>query len=479
MSRRPQGPCSRLGACFVVLGIVTACDRDDKEKPELTREEAARILAKMREEGALPSPSTSAAKRLPPKPSVRPPTPSPPAGAASEPKSEAASSAPTPSPAPPSSPSGPRAPHPSQRADTIAIPDPVVDDGPFIVDEPVPIAPAGPITATAGGVVMYNRAGQVVVARLGGLSHRAKRMKTPVTKTSKSAAPFPLGRGPAVVGDRAYWITQGRVVRRKLRGGALEVIAEDAQNGSRVAGPAPMRADDLAPIPPTIAYIVRAKKEGGPLGAKLWVEGGQTRELTPEGSSTHSVTLVHTKQGALALSVQARMSMTPVHARPIEFVKNKPVLHEDVVVWVGGGVQPMTEMAILPGTGNKLWGFIPHEESITRFGLARLDINAKPDMKTPTSWVFYPNGLDPAPADGGYLCGQPIVAYVEPQNSEPDAAQRLVLRQVGGPALAQVVAEATAFFDISYAEVPRGGLVAYVADWVTWAATVRCKSDEK
>jgi hypothetical protein len=262
--------------------------------------------------------------------------------------------------------------------------------------------------------------------------------------------------------------------------GPLQILEKDALDGTRVAIPLPAPSQTLAKIPPTVAYVVRPAQEGGPFTAKLWVDGADPLLLTAEGNAAHSVSLVHTSDGVLALSVQARMAMTPVHARRIRFAAGRPELGDEVVVWVGGGIQPLTEMAVLLHGRDGLFGFIPQERSISEFGVARLDIGINPTMDTKTTWMLYPNGIDPAPVSAGHLCGQPVLLYAAPQSAAPESTQELVVRALDTvPPRFQRIAEARSFYFTSIAEVGGGGLAAWVTDEGTWAATLRCKSSPK
>jgi hypothetical protein len=258
------------------------------------------------------------------------------------------------------------------------------------------------------------------------------------------------------------------------------VLARDAFNGTRVAVPIPVPGTTLSPIPKTVAYVVRPEKEDAPLIAKLWVEGQEAQILTAEGNSTHGVALVHTDDGVLALSVQARMAMTPIHARRVRFPGGRPLLGEDTVVWVGGGIQPLTEMTLLP-TETSLVGLIPHERSMSEFGIARLDIGLSPTMDTPASWILYPNGIDPAPVAASRLCGEPVFLYAQPETPAPDSPQELVVRALtdtsGSRSLR--VTSGKVFYFASISEVPGGALAAWVTDGVTAACTVRCQTRPK
>ncbi len=356
-------------------------------------------------------------------------------------------------------------------------------DAPWLADVPVDIAPPAQATATSRGVVMNTRDGEVLVARLGRLP-RGAATKTPVEPTPPGAGNFGLGYGPGVADDAAYFISHGSLVRRSLpaRGapGPLQVLARDAFDGTRVAVPIPVPGKALAPIPPTIAYVVRPEKEDGPLLAKLWVENEDAQVLTAAGNSTHSVALVHTEEGVLALSVQARMAMTPVHARRVRFPSRHPLLGDDTVVWVGGGIQSLTEMTVVP-TETGLVGLIPHERSMSEFGIARLDIGQNPTMDTPTTWKLYPNGIDPAPVAAARLCGEAVFFFTEPEMAAPGSPQELVVEALSDPegSRSLSVARGKAFYFLSIAEVPGGALLVWVTDAVTAACTVRCQTHPK
>jgi hypothetical protein len=348
----------------------------------------------------------------------------------------------------------------------------------FIADEAVTLGVRGPATATPLGVVLFTRDNDLVLAPLGKLSTGRTTAKSPIRPFP--AGSFHLSFGPSLFQGNAYWIAQGRLVRRKVGAreqGPLEVLTSDAHDGTRVAVPIAAPDTPEAKMPATVAYIVKPKQEGEPLLASLWVEGFPPEGLTAEGNSTHSVSLVRTDDGVLALSVQARMAMTPVHARRIRFVSGRPLVGDDLVVWVGGGIQPLTEMTILPGigNGNELWGFIPHERTMRDFGLARLALTRAPTMDTKVDWLLYPNGIDPAPVAATDVCGFPAIAYAAPSTRDPDAPQDLWVRKaadLAAPALN--VGRAKVIYFVSMVKLDGGALVVWVTDSATMAATVRC-----
>lgn len=439
----------RHPAFRTIVGVATiassiACRRTPT--PELTKEEAQKILAEMERRAAQHAPS---AKPAEPVQSADP---------------EGTFDAPTSS---------------GSVAPALA-----TADVPWLVDEAVELGRPAPPSATRFGVMLHTLDGGLVVVRLGPLSHAQRPVKAPLVPPS-AGGQFTFGRGSGLFQDNVYWISHGSLVRRHVsaRGeiGPLEILAKDAHDGTRVGVPIPTPGQQLSEVPATVAYIVKPEKEGAPLLAKLWIEGKPPEVITSEGNSAHSVSLVHTNDGLLVISVQARMAMTPVHVRRVRFAAKSPIFGEDLVAWVGGGVQPFTEMTVLPGGGKDLWGFLPHERSIKEFGLAELDLTTTPSMDTKTTWQLYPNGIEPAPVAAGIVCGEPVVLYAQPETSKPGSHQELVLRSIADESGARwaEVTSARAFFEVSITGVEGGGLLAWSTSRGTEATTVRCKSKAK
>lgn len=339
----------------------------------------------------------------------------------------------------------------------------------LIVDEIVDLGPAGPATATTRGVALVTRTDEVELLplqrslrQLGG-----KPVSSPIAPTSRAATDFvSLGRAPAALGDSIAWISRGKLLKRGLaRGSELQVLASDARDGTRVAAPVGGGERQQA-----LAYVARAP--GGDLIAKLWTSQGGIRVLSPAGSAANSVALVQRANDLVAVYLEGRTGMTPLHARRIRGAE----LDADAVVWVGGTAQPMTETAAAPSPTGDVWAFIPIERDASSFGLARVhitrDINAGADV----NWRMYPNGMDPAPAATGVVCEKPAILYTRPSEAAPRSPKELHLASLEATGLGAsiLVASARVFSDVSLAAVDGGALIVYVADRRTWARTLRC-----
>jgi hypothetical protein len=340
----------------------------------------------------------------------------------------------------------------------------------LVIDEPVDIAPSGPATPSELGVVMVDRQDKVVVARRGKAASGERSAPTAISALTRKREEFvPYARGPALAGDFAYWVRKGQLVRARIDGtGTTEVLASDARNGTRVSG---SKGGNGA----LIAYITTPNSQGA-LQAKLWVEGGKTLDLTPEGAGTSSVAWVAQKSGWMVLSLDGRSGMTPLHARRVTAEGTSIKLAPDVVVWVGASAQATTEV-FAAATDDDVWAFVPIEQDVTHFGLAQIPVGSEPRMDAPVTFASYPNGLNTAPASAASVCGKTSVVFAQPVDEKPNAQQELILATPGKDGLegGVVVAKARSFADASLASVPGGGLLVYNAEHRTWAVSLRCR----
>jgi hypothetical protein len=336
----------------------------------------------------------------------------------------------------------------------------------FVLDGLNDVGPAAPASAFSRGVVMVTRSDELELCRLSAPPSKSKKPAAgAVEPSARSSDSFwPVARGPAVSATHAYWVSKGRLVRRALAGGELEVLATDARDGTRVA---------VAGEPDALAYITQPKDKQDSQ-AKLRLPDGRALLLTPEGSAASSVSLARVGEDLIASFIDGRSGMTPVHAR--RFVRKAGALEPDVVVWVAGATQGMTELtSVGHDQGNFL--LMPVEKDASHFGLASLALGLEPKMDPPLRWRTYQNGLDRAPAAAASVCGAPTAIYVRPADARPGAHQELVISELtpAETATSEPLATARGFADVSLYPIPQGAILAYVADRRTWARLIRCK----
>lgn len=345
-----------------------------------------------------------------------------------------------------------------------------VTTGAWLVDDLEDIAPAAPSAASAQGVFLVNGANELFLAKVDALASTQRPGASAIGIVPDGKGPFALGRGPVFTSKYAYWVTSHYLLRRPTAApyGPLEIIAEDARVGTRAAA---ITVKGEA----AVAYIALPKIKNGPLRARFWLEKQAPKtavDLTDSGNSTLSVALIGGGDGAVALSLEARMGVTALHTRPIDVGSGK--LGPDEVSWIGGTAQPLTEVRAL-GKPTVAFTFLTMEQDSSHFGLAVLSQpNGSSEVKE--RWLTFPNGLDPAPVASTTACGKDLVLFARPSESAPKSPQELVLAELVGGMLAnqQVLSSARAYYDVSIAALARGALVSFVADQRTWARTLRC-----
>lgn len=341
-----------------------------------------------------------------------------------------------------------------------------VQNSRYLLDGLNDIGPAAPAAAFAQGVVMITRADELLMSKLLLPPSKSKKPAPGALEpTTHGAQEFwSVARGPAVSATHAYWVSKGRVVRRALAGGELEVVTTDARDGTRVA---------VVSSPDVIAYITQPLGKQDSL-ARLRLPDGKKLDLTPEGAAASSVSLTRVGEDVIASYIDGRSGMTPVHARKLH--AKTATLDPDVVVWVSGATQGMTEIMSV-GTDNGSWLMLPVERDASHFGLATLALEKDPKMDPPLRWRTYENGLDRSPTAAVTLCGAPTAIYVRPAEARPTANQELVLSTLtlDETASSEPLATARGFADVSLYAVREGAMLAYVADRRTWARLIRCK----
>ncbi len=343
---------------------------------------------------------------------------------------------------------------------------------PFILDDLVDVAPAGPAAAATEGVVLITKSNEVRLAPLGSSTASTRAVTTPITPMDGDPKEFVArARGPAVLRHAAYWVAGSRLVRQAIAGGPLEVLASDARAYTQVASPGEFDSQ----MPAMVAYIAMHPSDPQSLIAKLWVQGQAGQTLSPEGTTANCVTLVQRQNDWLALFLEARTGMSPLHARPIALSGSGAKLGADFIAWVAGSAQPMTPVRAISDAHNT-WAFSPIERDIARFGLARIHVTDADKPNQEVSWRDYPNGMDPALTATAIVCGKPTVLYSRPSSPAPHAPQELHVATVSPEGLgpSTLIGSSRGYSDISLVALDAGALVVFVADHRTWARRMRC-----
>ena len=225
-----------------------------------------------------------------------------------------------------------------------------------------------------------------------------------------------------LAGKSAYCLGRAGAVR-KITGPVEREVAK-ARPYTRLA------AAPLGDGHSVVAYLVeKTTSEGLMLQAYAVLDEGEPIRLSDEGSGATQIALVPMGDKAVALYLDARTAMTPVHAREISLGKGgKLALGTDVVLAVAG---PAERGVSLVGGRMKdaTFALVPIPQDVTTFGMTVLSVSSPPkdDIKPKVS--LYANGLDPAPlaATHSETLDRVYVARVVPESAARAAPRSLEL----------------------------------------------------
>ena len=339
----------------------------------------------------------------------------------------------------------------------------------LIIDQGQQIGPAGQMAATDQGVVMITRDDEILQAR-GVFPKAPGPEKARFTRVAGSVNDFyAVARGPLLLRKRAYWIKDGKLVRRALdNSSGLEILANDARNGTRVV------AEDVPDAPAHAFYVSNPVGDEAPR-AKLWTEGVGSVSVSPEGAGASSIAVAKVDRDLFVVAIDARSAMTPVHGRSVRFKAGKPELDADVVMWVGSSSQTSSEV-FASATPFGVRAFLPIERDTSHFGLVMLDLGRAPKLDPKATFRAYPNGIDVAPVASAAFCNSAFVAYVRPETASPGSREVLEIAEIRDSGLgpAEFIDSARGFANLSLAAATNSAVLAYVADFRTFATTLRC-----
>ncbi len=193
--------------------------------------------------------------------------------------------------------------------------------------------------------------------------------------------------------------------------------------------------------------------------------------LSEDGAGATFVTLASRGEEVVAMYIDARRVLTPVHAR-ILTGSGKLGLGADAVVFVGSGTDGRISGAIARGSHGHELALLPVDKDDHAFGLAAIRIEEQPRDDAATTWSLYPAALD-RPSVAATQGVWPIrVLRVRPVGTEPRGKAMLELGEVDAAGVFKglcPVAEGTSFADLAMLVDRAGALwIAYTDGDGTW-----------
>lgn len=230
-----------------------------------------------------------------------------------------------------------------------------------------------------------------------------------------------------VAGKFVYCQGHGGSITRTVLGTNETKTVVSKSRAARIAA-APLGANAEHSV---VAFLdTKQTSEGAmiQLFVTLDEESSPTR-LSEDGAGATTMRLVPRGDSAIAVYLDTRTAMVPVHVRPIRLggrERKDLALGDDVVAFVGGAPERGIDLA-LGGVANELFVLLPMPRETTDFGMAAIPVPDPPKDDVAATWSLYPNGLDPAPV-GASLDGW--VARVRPREKMPGAKKVLELGRI-------------------------------------------------
>jgi hypothetical protein len=232
-----------------------------------------------------------------------------------------------------------------------------------------------------------------------------------------------------------------------------------------------------------LAYLAeRTTSEGLVREAWAVLDEGPPVRLSEEGSGATFVELARRGEASpaspragasaggfplLAMTIDARVAMTPAHARPLGIEGGKLVLGADAVVFVGGSAEPHNAGALATAKDGSAFELIAVADGASAFGMAAIRVDTPPHEDEPVVWSLYPNGLDPAPIAATHGAATMNVARVRPRTAEPKSTRVLELGELSreGTFAARCIIDEAAFIkDVEIEQDRQGALWVFYRD---------------
>lgn len=237
---------------------------------------------------------------------------------------------------------------------------------------------------------------------------------------------FEAMRSPAceLAGKWAFCQGPGGLVQRTTLGGADTKAVAKGRPGTRFSAAA---LGDTHSVVATLDS--RRTTEGETMQAFVTLDDREPMRLSEDGAGATTVHLVPRGIGVLAVYIDARAAMLPLHARVMSLQGESLALANDAVVFIGGPPERGIDFAVAT-SGRSVFALLPMPKETATFGMAAVPIDDPPKTDVQAIWSMYPNGLDPAPlasttraGDGGTIW----VARVRPKEAPPASPRVLEL----------------------------------------------------
>jgi hypothetical protein len=361
---------------------------------------------------------------------------------------------------------------------------PLVAEDCKLVRGPAQLSFTGPVSFAFGGGekgdvrVLFNREGAVDLQAPVFKDPKPRAGVLPKKPESAPKSPF-LPEQPPAAQERASWPAcavagekvfcmdkEGAVHRRSIAGGGDTIVA-------RGRAGTPLAAAPLGAKHTFLALLANQKTtEGIVTQAFAVLDDGPSILLSEEGSGATFITLVPRGNDVLAVYIDARVALTPLHARTLSVVDGKLKMGRDAVIFMGGGADWRLTGAIAWSGSGPAYALITTTDHDNKFGMAAIPVGDEPKDDTPAVWSYYAKEITPAPVATTVGVSPVRVARVRPVSAEAGSWRVLELGHLDNSGyfipLCNLV-ESRSFSDVAIAVSPAGSIwIVYTSADGTW-----------
>ncbi len=231
--------------------------------------------------------------------------------------------------------------------------------------------------------------------------------------------------GCASAGGFLFCMSTSGALHRTTLAGEGDTLIGKGRAGASIS------ASTIGPGHTVVAFLAdRKTTEGLVTMAFAALDESAPVQLSEDGSGATFVALAPRADQALAMYIDARRALTPLHARALSVKEGKLDLGKDAVVFVGEGTEGRSAGALSVGPSGAAFGLLPISKDVTTFGLAAVRIDERPRDDAEVTWSTYPGGLDNAPVATTSGVSPVRVLRVRPASSEATAKRVLELGEI-------------------------------------------------
>jgi hypothetical protein len=265
----------------------------------------------------------------------------------------------------------------------------------------------------------------------------------------------------ALTRDVAFCPDTNGAIHRTRGAGEGDTVVARGRSGTRLAA-AHLAGRAL------VAYLgERVTTEGLVREAWAALDDAPPVRISEDGSGATHVDLAARGDTLVAMTIDARVAMTPAHARVLTLEAGKLHVSKDAVIFVGGSAERHNAGALATSKDGATFALVPVSADVLTFGMATIKIDDPPGDDAPVTWSNYPTSLDPAPIAATRGESAMHIARVRPRTSDPKSPRVLEIGTLDARGAFEprcIAAEAVFVKDVEVALDRQGGLWVFYRD---------------